>query len=179
VDKKPALQTNRLLLELISESDGDFIIELVNTDGWLKFIGDRNIHSEIDAVAYIKKILDNQNMIYWTVKLKDTKSTIGIITFIKRDYLEQKDIGFAFLPDFSKKGYAYEATNAVLNFLIQHNSFTDILAVTISENNNSIKLLQKLGFRFETKMEIDNEALIIYSSSVDELLRAENLILSK
>lgn len=175
MDTKARLLTDRLLLEPLSENDDDFIIELMNTDGWIKFIGNKNIHSKIDAVAYIKKINSNQNIIYWTIKIKDGKSIIGIVTLIKRDYLEHKDIGFAFLPNFSNKGYAYEATNAVLTYLVKHNAFTDILAETLPENISSIKLLRKLGLRFEKEMEIENQTLHIYRTSADELVIAGNL----
>ena len=172
MNTKATLLTDRLLLEPLTESDDDFIIELVNTDGWINFIGDKNIHSKVDAIAYIKKINSDQNVIYWTVKLKDDKSTIGIVTLIKRDHLEHKDIGFAFLPDFSNKGYAYEATNAVLTYLVKHNAFTEILAETLPKNSNSIKLLRRLGLRFEKEMEIENQTLHIYRASVDELVVA-------
>ncbi|MEQ1553250.1 MAG: GNAT family N-acetyltransferase [Ferruginibacter sp.] len=157
--------TNRLLIEPLSDNDTDFILELVNTDGWLKFIGSRNINTKTDAVAYIQKINENQNITYWTVKLKETKGSIGIITFIKRDYLEYNDIGFAFLPKFSKKGFAFEATQKVLESLIENKKITNILATTIPENSNSIKLLEKLGFNFDKKIDIDKEILHIYKNA--------------
>ena len=170
MDTEAILLTDRLLLEPLSENDDEFVMELVNTSEWIKFIGNRNIHSKIDALEYIKKINSNQNIIYWTVKLKDAKSLIGIVTLIKRDYLEHKDIGFAFLPNFSNKGYAYEATNAVLTHLAKYNAFTDILASTLPENISSIKLLRKLGLRFEKEMEIENQKLHIYRASADSFL---------
>lgn len=113
------LSTERLIVENIKLSDNKFIFELVNSIGWLKFIGNRNVSSPIEATAYIQKIIDTSNLYYWVVKLKESNIAIGIITFIKREYLEYHDIGFAFLPSFFNKGYAYEATSAVLNSVIQ------------------------------------------------------------
>lgn len=95
--------TERLLINTLSENDAIFILELVNTEGWIKFIGNRNINSENDAIAYIRRINENRNLTYWTVRLIETDVAVGIITLIKRDYLEHNDIGFAFLPNFSKK----------------------------------------------------------------------------
>ena len=112
------LTTPRLSITPLATEDAGFILELVNTEGWIKFIGDRNIHSEVDADTYIQKILANENITYWKVRLKDSEVKIGLVTLIKRDYLEHKDIGFAFLPHFSKSGYAFEATRAVLNKII-------------------------------------------------------------
>jgi [ribosomal protein S5]-alanine N-acetyltransferase len=167
--KKISLVTDRLLIEPLSENDNAFIFELVNTEGWLKFIGNRNVHTEADAIAYIQKINANAAITYWIVKLKKTTETLGIITFIKRDYLDYPDIGFAFLPDYSNKGYAFEATQKVLEFLTQNNNLTHILATTIPENISSINLLKKLGLAFDRTIEIENEVLHIYRSPVEEL----------
>ncbi len=164
-----SLITDRLLLENITLNDNKFIFELVNSNGWLKFIGNRNVNSTIEATAYIQKIIDSSNLYYWIVKLKDSKIAIGIITFIKRDYLEYHDIGFAFLPNFSNKGYAYEATFAVLNSVIQTHNLSYILATTIPENITSIKLLKKLGLNFEKEIESDNVRICVYGVSIDKL----------
>ncbi len=39
-------KTNRLTLRKLEEKDCSFILELLNTEGWLKFIGNRNVHNE-------------------------------------------------------------------------------------------------------------------------------------
>ncbi|MBK6914957.1 MAG: GNAT family N-acetyltransferase [Ignavibacteriales bacterium] len=162
--------TTRLILNELSLNDEQFIMELVNTPEWIKFIGDRNIRTQEDARVYIQKIIDNSAVNYWIVKLQEQNIPIGIITFIKRDYLEHYDIGFAFLSKFTKKGYAYEATTTVLNDIINDLTHTHILATTVQENIDSIKLLEKLGFRFEKEIEDGNDLLLVYSISVDKLL---------
>jgi RimJ/RimL family protein N-acetyltransferase len=156
-------KTERLLLNELSLNDNEFINELVNTKEWIKFIGDRNIRTEEDAKNYVQKIIDNPNINYWVVKLKSDNLSIGIITFIKRDYLEHHDIGFAFLSKYAKKGYAFEATSTVLNDAINNKNHQQILATTITENINSIKLLKKLGLSFEKEMEVGKDLLMIYS----------------
>jgi [ribosomal protein S5]-alanine N-acetyltransferase len=168
-NRKVKLVTDRLLINPLAENDNAFILELVNTDGWIKNIGNRNVNTQTEAIAYIKKINGNENVAYWTVKLKETNEAIGIITFIKRDYLEHNDIGFAFLPNFNNKGYAFEATQEVLLFLTQNNNFTHILATTIPENISSINLLKKLGLEFDKVIEIENEILHIYKTSSNKL----------
>ena len=80
------------------------MLELVNTPGWLKFIGDRNIKTIEEAKVYVQEIITNAAIDYWIVKLSKDNTTIGIITLTKRDHLEHYDIGFAFLPDFTNKG---------------------------------------------------------------------------
>ncbi len=164
------MNTMRLLIKPLRIDDASFIRELVNTEGWLRYIGERNVHSEADAMAYIQKILGNNSVKYWVVKLKDDHRPVGIITFIQRDYLDHPDIGFAFLPAYAKLGYGYEASKAVLDKMLKEGKFRHILATTIPENKNSIKLLEKLGLRFEKEIETGNELLRVYGQSADKLI---------
>lgn len=164
------ITTARLLLKPLALSDASFIFELVNTEGWLTFIGNRNITSAADALAYIQKILENENTAYWVVEHADSHEKIGIVTFIKRDYLPHHDIGFALLPRFCKNGYAYEATSAVLNYLISHRNLSYIFAITIPENERSIKLLQRIGFRFEKDIDIAEKTVQVYGMSAGKLI---------
>lgn len=157
-------QTDRLILNELSSNDYEFIKELVNTQEWIQFIGQRNINSNEDSKAYIQKIIDNPNVKYWVVRLKDQQLPIGIITLIKRDYLEHHDIGFALLPKYSNNGYAYEAAKTVLDNLITNPLHTLILATTLQENTNSIKLLNKLGLRFNKEIKVENELLSVFST---------------
>src|SRR5215471_5672532 len=80
--------TDRLSLRALAVSDSQFIFNLVNTEGWQKFIGDRNIKSHADAISYIKNIIADPNVDYWVVRHQNGEVPIGVITFIKRDYLE-------------------------------------------------------------------------------------------
>ena len=164
------ITTDRLLLDPLMESDGKFVLELVNTDGWLKFIGNRNVTSEADATAYIQKIIDSPVINYWVIRLKGNSLPIGIITFIKREYLAHHDIGFALLPAFENSGYAYEASEAVLYNLIHSNRQpTHLSAITNPENSRAIKLLKKLGFEFHKMITVEKENLQVYEACADKL----------
>lgn len=162
--------TNRLTLNPLCLNDNSFILELVNTPGWLQYIGDRNVKTTEDAQAYIQKVIDNPNLNYWVVRLKEGDIPIGIVTFIKREYLAHHDIGFAFLPGFMHKGYAFEATKVVLNKVSETAVHNEINAVTINANNSSIKLLERLGFHLDREIVADHESLLIYTITTDRLL---------
>ncbi|TBX67000.1 N-acetyltransferase [Flavobacterium silvisoli] len=157
------LHTHRLSIIPMGLQDASFIQELVNTDGWLQFIGNRNIYNSADAKAYITKIITNPNTDYWTVFLKETAVPVGIITFIKREHLQFSDLGFAFLPQYSNQGYAYEAAAAMRNELIK--SREKILAVTLNENHKSIQLLQKLDFKPEGEITEPSATLLLFGYS--------------
>lgn len=151
-------ETSRLILRLMTIEDYQFIKILVNTEGWITFIGDRKIQTEEDSKNYIQKILDNKNINYWIVSLKSDTTPVGVVTLIKRESLEFQDLGFAFLPEFNGNGYAFEASEFLLNTL----SNQTISAITIPENDKSIILLEKLGFLFKEETVIDSEALLVY-----------------
>lgn len=155
-------QTPRLLLVELSEDHSAFIRELVNTEGWLRFIGERNIHDDAAAKAYIRKIQDNPAVTYWVVKHLEDETPIGVVTLIRREYLDHHDIGFAFLPAWSGQGYAFEAARQVLNDIRKETAHRIVLATTLRDNVSSIRLLQKLGFRFEREIEVEQEKLQLY-----------------
>jgi RimJ/RimL family protein N-acetyltransferase len=137
----------------------------INTRDWLTFIGNRNVHSKEDAIAYINKIRNTKNFYYWVVRIKEGNIPIGIVSFLKREYLESFDIGFAFLPAFTGKGYAYEAAKEILAIVSAKEEYNPILAVTVPANVSSTKLLTKLGMRFEKELAVGAEKLHLYSNS--------------
>ncbi len=155
-------ETNYLSIDPLTLKDNEFIYKLVNTPGWLKYIGERNVRSPEYALEYINRILNNENVAYWVVKLKPNSIPIGVITLIKRDYLPHHDIGFAFLPEYSGKGYAYEATSAVMHELSKMAMHSILMAITVQGNSSSIKLLERLGFRFDKIIPVDGEELASY-----------------
>jgi [ribosomal protein S5]-alanine N-acetyltransferase len=151
------LETNRLVLSELAIADAPFILELVNTPGWLQFIGDRNIKDITAAENYIINGPMASYAAYghglYLVSLKGT-TPIGICGIIKRATLEHADIGFALLPAYTGKGYALEAAAAVLQHTKEIPGLTKILAITLEENQRSVNLLIKLGMQFEKKIRL-------------------------
>lgn len=143
-----------------------FIHQLLNTPGWLQFIGDRNVRNEAEAYAYINKINENPAINYWTVCLPDEPAPIGVISLVQRDFLEFPDLGFAFLPAFSGKGYALEAASAVLHHLRTESHYPRLYAVAFPDNTSSIKLLIKLGFHFKSTEEFEHREKLVYSIDI-------------
>jgi len=166
---KTYLTTQRLSIAPLSLAESAFILELLNSAGWLRFIGDRNVNSLEEAASYIHNIVANPDSRYFVCKLRDSKKPIGVVTLIKRNYLKFHDIGFAFLPHFINNGYGYEAANEMIKYLQHAHLYPQLLAISIPENTSSIKLLEKLGLRFEREMQRDHEKLLVYGISLDKL----------
>lgn len=158
-----SMQTERLTLSELNVTHTDFMYELLNSPQWIQFIGDRNIQTKEDAAAYINKIRLNPSADYWVVTLNETVEPIGVVTFIKRDYLDDFDIGFAFLERYGKKGYAYEASKRLLDEVRPNHE--NIVATVLENNTNSIQLLKKLGLEFDRTITVNNEQLLLYSTA--------------
>lgn len=157
------IETERLLLRPISPKDAGFIFELVNSEGWLEFIGDRNIVDELAAEEYILKLLERDNSYYNVFELKESNQAIGIITFLRRNDEQFPDIGFALLPDFENNGYTIEAARAYLNEIDRSGTFGNVIALTMPTNTRSIRVIEKLGLSYQFDFVKDTTRLSYFS----------------
>lgn len=154
------LETERLTLRLQTTEDADFILELVNDPSWLQFIGDRGVRTVEDAREYILNSInmyEKSGFCFYLVERKEDNIPLGICGLVKRDALEDVDIGFAFLPTYWGKGYAYEAASAVLAYGLDTLGLKRIVAITTQDNHASAKLLEKVGLKFERLVQLSND----------------------
>lgn len=161
--KDKNISSPRLTISPITAKDAKFVIHLFNTSGWLKYIGDRNIHTIAAAEDFISNVVANSNAAIWTVCTREkTTLPIGIITLVKRDYLSYPDVGYALLPDAMNSGYATEATQALIEEIKATNFLAQIYAITLAENIQSLNLLSKLNFSYDKQISEQNEVLEVY-----------------
>lgn len=155
-------ETERLALRLQTTDDADFILELVNDPSWLQFIGDRGVRTVEEACEYIEngpdRMYEQFEFCLYLVERKEDKVPLGICGLVKRESLEDVDIGFAFLPKYWGKGYAYEAASATLAYGIDILGLNRIVAITSQDNEASAKLLEKVGLKFERLIQLSDDA---------------------
>jgi len=162
------LETERLSLREFNTTDATFIIQLLNSKGWLKFIGDRHIKTLEQAENYLTngpmKSYSVNGFGLSMVELKNTHTPIGMCGLIKRDNLPDIDIGFAFLEEFMGNGYAFEIAQATINFAKESLKKETILAITLPTNVRSINLLKKIGMKFEKNFSFEGstEELMLF-----------------
>jgi RimJ/RimL family protein N-acetyltransferase len=149
---KPILETDRLVLREFTPDDADFIVQLVNTPGWLQYIGDRNIKTVEQAKEYLQngplKSYALNGFGLSMVELKENGTPVGMCGIIKRDYLDSPDIGFAFLPEFMGQGLAFEIAGATMAYSRSTLNLSTIHAITVPQNKPSIRLLEKIGMQY-------------------------------
>lgn len=155
------LRTERLELRELRDDDAAFIQQLVNDPDWLRYIGERNVHSLEDALGYIEKGPRSSYVLrgHGLLAVVDLRSgdAIGLCGLLKRETLDLPDLGFAFLPAGRGRGYAREAALACLEDAEQRLGLRRVAAITSLDNVASIRLLESCGFRFEKILEMDGE----------------------
>lgn len=162
-----ALATARLVIRPFAASDAGFIVELVNDPAWLLYIGDKNIRSLDDATRYIENgpraMYRQHGFGLYLVQLAHPREPIGMCGLIRRDGLDDVDLGFAFLPRFRGQGYAFEAASAIAQYARRELGLSRIVAITSPGNAASARLLRKLGFHTERRIELHGEALDLHA----------------
>jgi ribosomal-protein-alanine N-acetyltransferase len=146
----PILVTERLHLRKLTHEDSGFILHLLNTKGWLEHIGDRGVRDIEDAEDYLDSgplsSYGKNGFGLYLVQLKPLSSEkIGLCGFLQREELNAPDIGFAFLPEYEGKGFAFESSKALIENAQRQKLFSKLYAVVSKENFKSQKLLLKLG----------------------------------
>jgi len=163
------VETKRLILREIAVEDAEFVLRLVNEPSFVSNIGDKGLNNLHDAERFI---LEG----YWTnqersgygmflVELKGGGDPIGSCGLLYRKVLDVTDIGFAFLPEFWNRGFAYEAAEAMMKYGHSTLGVKKIVGLTSEDNLGSINLLKKLGMDFKktVKMSDDDSGTVFYS----------------
>jgi ribosomal-protein-alanine N-acetyltransferase len=160
--KYSSYETERLLLKPTVEEDAEFIFRLLNTPKWLRYIGDRKVYSVEDARNYIRVKMQPQlerlGYANYTLIRKQEQDKIGTCGLYDRKELQGIDIGFAFLPEYEGKGYAFEASEKLKQLAFDEFGITEINAITTKDNFSSQKLLGKLGLQPIGTMKFPDEA---------------------
>lgn len=155
------LETDHLILRRLAPDDAGFILELLNDAAFIRFIGDKGVRTLGDARNYIQNgpaaSYERFGFGLFAVDLKPGNIAIGICGMLKRDTLPDPDIGFAFLPAYRNKGYAFESAAAVMIYAREVLGFSRILAITSPDNEASGRLLEKIGLRFERMVKLSEE----------------------
>jgi RimJ/RimL family protein N-acetyltransferase len=154
-------ETQRLILRELGPEDAAFMLELLNTPSWKRFIGDRGVNDLEKSIDFITtrmmKSYAELGFGFYLVLLKEGNVPAGICGMIKRDALDDVDLGFAFLPQYENQGYGTESSLAILEYAKNVHALKRIAAITNPDNERSIALLHKLGFAFQKQILLPGE----------------------
>lgn len=166
------LHTDRLTISKFSVADAAFVLELVNTPTWIRFIGDRNIRTLTDAEIYLLNgpmaSYEKHGFGLYRVALNTTRQPIGMCGILKRDTLDMPDIGYALLSAYEGQGYAYEAAAAVMDHAFNQLQLPQVAAITDPGNERSKALLNKLNFELSGTIGQHDQELLLFIKTAPE-----------
>lgn len=145
------IQTERLTLRPLTHADAAFIMALLNERGFIENIGDRNIRSIEDAQGYIDRQAESQRthgFALWRVGMKGSGEPVGIAGLVKRDGLDDPDIGYAVLERFYGQGIAQQAGRGVMDYARRVLGVGRIVGITALHNDASGRVLEKVGVSY-------------------------------
>lgn len=151
------LRTERLALRHLTEDDAPFVLELLNEPGWLENIGDRGVRTLEDARRFITEGPGQSYRKFgygiWLAALR-TGEAVGVCGLVKREGLEDADIGYAFLERHQGRGYAKEAAAAVLDYARSVIGLERVVAITKPGNAASVAVLEKIGLSYRRMIDL-------------------------
>jgi RimJ/RimL family protein N-acetyltransferase len=153
------IETDRLIIRPFEpERDAAFLLEVLNEPDFIANVADRGVRTLAQAADYIRKKFlpghQEHGIGYCVVELKATGVPVGTCGLLKRETLEDFDIGYSTLERFSGNGYAFEAASALMHFGRTNLGLKRIIGLTSPANEKSAHLLEKLGLRFERMVKI-------------------------
>jgi RimJ/RimL family protein N-acetyltransferase len=162
-----SFETSRTRIEPLGDGDTAFIIELLNDPSFIQNIGDRKVRTVSDALGYISKITESyRKHAFGLMKVTRLSAGVHIVLcgLIQREVLDSPDIGFAFLPAFQGKGYAFETAQAVILEARSRLGLRKIAGVVDRANLASVRVLEKLGMSYQRDVKIasDEPAVMLY-----------------
>jgi RimJ/RimL family protein N-acetyltransferase len=165
------IETERLKLREMSEVDAAFMLEILNDPGFVRYVGDRGVRTIEEAARYIsERFVESyrrNGFGLWLVETKDEGAPAGICGLLNRGTLPGVEVGYAFLPPFRSKGYAFEAASAATAYARDVLDLPRLYAVVNPDNAVSIRVLEKLGLRFERMVRLSGEESDVKLFSTD------------
>ena len=161
------LETNRLIIRDMSQNDLHFVHKYLKDEETMLFFVEG-----IYSIEKVKEVIENNSKRkeLFSVIIKDTQELIGHLSFVKWDMKDTYEIGWVFNKLFYNKGYATEASKALLHHAFKELNVHRVVATCQPENTPSIKIMEKLNMRLEG----NNKKCIYFKDNIwwDELFYA-------
>lgn len=157
---------------IITEDDSDLVLSVLNSPGFIKYVGDRQVKTLEAAADYIRDRMLPQYQKYgygnYCISRKSDQAKMGMVGYFIRPGNDHGDIGFSILPEYEGHGYVYETATALIEILTTAFNITTFHAIVMPENNRSLSLIKRLGLTYlrEFKEEATGTTLAVYEMHI-------------
>ncbi len=160
---KILIETTRLVIREINQSDREDMFEMDSNPSVHRYIFNKPVVDILeidDAIEYIQKQYIQYGIGRWAIADKVSNEMLGwcgikYITEPLNGYLNIYDLGYRFKQKHWGKGYATEACNAIIEYAKSNLETNKLTATVDPRNNGSIRVLEKLGFKFKETFDYD------------------------
>lgn len=152
------IETARLNLRPVTTDDAAFVLRVLNDPGYVENIADRGVRTLEQAREYMKTAAvfayDDRGLGFNIVEVRETGEAVGICGLVKRDTLDDVDVGYALLETYAGRGYAREAAAGTLAHALGRLGLGRVVAITAPGNTGSRRVLEVIGMRFEGVIQV-------------------------
>jgi RimJ/RimL family protein N-acetyltransferase len=177
------LTTRRLRLRQWRRSDLTLYARHCNTAAVMEWLGGvmtpRGLRQEYD---YFQRQQRRNGFTFWVMERKSDKALLGFCGLVRvtersSTVLGEVEIGWRVRSDMWRRGYAYEAAQAVLRYAFTELCISAVVSRAAAGNEASQALMHKLGMRRAPNLDYiypsDRTLLCVYVITRDECLRLE------
>ncbi|TPN81175.1 GNAT family N-acetyltransferase [Aquimarina algicola] len=161
------IETERLLLREITLDDAESLLKLYSDPKVQRYTGEPVVKS----IEEIKKAIETRIVNYkkygfgrWATILKSEKQFVGWAGLAYLPEFDKIDLGYRFLPEYWGLGIATEVSRAILDYGFDTLKIKKIVAIAMTENKASIRVMEKIGMEFDkfAPYELGSEDAIWY-----------------
>lgn len=138
----PLISDSKIRLRQIIPSDMNDLLEISYYDAKQA----KNVAQAIEMQAKIDKDYDEGNSIHWGIEELSTNKIVGTCGYYRGLNKGEGELGCVLLPQFRGQGFMTNAMQLAIDFGLKNMELKRIWAVTSKQNNQAIKLLERLKF---------------------------------
>lgn len=138
----PLISDGKIRLRKIIASDMNDLLEISYYDAKQA----KNVAQAIEMQAKIDKDYDDGNSIHWGIEELSTNKIVGTCGYYRGLDKGEGELGCVLLPQFRGQGFMTNAMQLAIDFGLKNMELKRIWAITSKENNQAIKLLERLNF---------------------------------
>lgn len=165
-------ETERLYLREWVRDDWKRFRPLATDPRVMRYIGNGQPLTDLqiqDRIEYWMRAAVERGWGPWPIIHREDSELIGFCGF-GDGFLPDVEIGWRLKPEYWGLGLATEAARAVMDYGFQRWEFSRLISVAQPENQQSLRVMEKLGMKFERAFSHDGISVVAYAKANPHLV---------